>query len=131
MHFEQIPSEELTFIVRNGGILESEIDGNEYQKLVVMLMHGDDMLMGTWDCFPMHQAEHLVENKLPLSVLIDTFWFNFETSGASYGLNFWLDETSGDEPCASIYPMYDEPNGENHIDTSELIHKITNIKIEL
>ena len=129
MHFEQIPSNELTFVVRNAGAVESEINGKEYQKLYMMLMRGEEMLFGTFEMFPMHQAEYCVEQGDPLSFLIDDMWFAFEASGCEYDLNFWYD--AEDKPHASIYPIYQDENGCNDTDCSELIHQITNFKIDL
>jgi hypothetical protein len=129
MHFESIDPSELTFEVRNAGVVESEINGKEYQKLYMMLMHGEEMIFGTFEMFPMHQAEYIAEQGGPLSFLIDDLWFAFEASGAQYDLNFWYD--SEDKPHASIYPIYEDVNGDNDTDCSELIHTITNFKIDL
>ena len=129
MHFEQIPSNELTFVVRDSGVVESELNGKEYQKLVMMLMHGEEMIFGTWEMFPMYQAEFFAEQSAPLSFLIDDLWFAFEASGCDYDLNFWYDAEN--KPHASIYPIYQDENGDTDTDCSELIHRITNFKFDL
>jgi len=128
MHFESINPSELTFEVRNAGVVESEINGKEYQKLYMMLMHGEEMIFGTYEMFPMFQAEHLADQGAPLSFLIDDSWFAFEASGAQYDLNFWYD--AEDKPHASIYPIYEDENGDNDTDCSELIHQITKFEIK-
>lgn len=129
MHFEELNPNELTFVLENAGLVESEINGKEYQKLVVKLMHGEEMIFGTWELFPPEYTKALADDDLPLSMLIDDLWFAFEASGCSYDLNFWYD--AEDKPHASIHPIYQDENGDNDTDCSELIHRITNFNFDL
>lgn len=129
-HFELLDPKELTFVFQNAGLVESEVDGSEYHKFVVMLMHGDKMVMGTTELFPMKEAIMALEftNPLGLGALIDDNWYQFEASGCTYDLNFWFDDSS--MPQASIYPVEWDGEGYNDTDCSTLIHTISNFQID-
>lgn len=132
-HFELIDPKELTFAFQDVGIIESEADGREYHKFVVMLLHkpteerhaSQSLVFGTIELFSTKEAAMALEftNPLGLGALIDENWYQFEASGCTYDLNFWFDDSS--MPQASIYPVED-----GDTDCSTLIHKITNFQID-
>lgn len=131
-HFELLDQKELTFCFQNIGIVESEVDGREYNKFVVMLIHGkgdyrnasQKLVFGTTELFSIKEATMaLVCTDVGLPSLIDENWYQFEASGCSYDLNFWFNDFS--EPQASIYLIED-----GDTDCSTIIHSISNFQID-
>lgn len=123
-HFELLDPKELNFVFQNAGLVESEVDGSEYQKFVVMLMHGENLVMGTTELSPIKEATMALEcTDIGLPSLIDENWYQFEASGCSYDLNFWFNDFS--EPQASIYLIED-----GDTDCSTIIHSISNFQID-
>ena len=124
--FENIPSDELTLVIVNHGIIPSEVNGKPLLKMSVELHHEDKRLLDFQEYYPPTFADKLNELGLDIHCVLEDEWFSFEIDGCSYDLNIWIDDIRN-QLDASIYPIVEDEHGPD-TDCSQLIHRIANIK---